>query len=597
MASEFTGRILHVNLTTGMVEVESPPESFYRTYLGGSAMGLYYILKGMQPGTDGLDPANVMTWMDSLLTGTPIAGQSRITINARSPLTDGVGDSQGGGFLPAELRFAGFTGIVIRGRATEPVYLWIHDGEAELRPAGHLWGRTTTETVDTLRAELGDPRIEVAAIGPSGEKLVRLAAIINMGNRANGRTGMGAVMGSKNLKAVAVRGTNRKAPLADTAALGKLARWGSREIPNNGDVIGPAQPRDRERARGPARRRRPADVQLQRRPVRALRGHLRRDDDGHDPHGHGHLLLLRRALQAGRDHRVRAAGRSSPGTAARSTRRRRRSARTAASTTSPRSRWPTRSATSTASTRSAPGATIAWTMECFEHGLVTEADLGFRAPFGDAAAMVRLTEMIATRDGFGDVLANGSRKAADLLGKGHEFLITVKGAEAPAHMPQAKRSLGVIYAVNPFGADHQSSEHDPMIEEGASELYMERLRLLGLRRGAGARLAGARQGPVRAADPAVLLVPRHRLAVPVRVGPGVGAVRAAGDGRLRAGRDRLGGLRRRGADGDRRAAPEHAARVQRPGGPRPQGRPAARQVLQAAHRAPGPRAASPWTTR
>ena len=241
MASEFTGRILHVNLTTGMVEIESPPESFYRTYLGGSAMGLYYILKGMQPGTDGLDPANVMTLMDSLLTGTPIAGQSRITINARSPLTDGIGDSQGGGFLPAELRFAGFTGIVIRGRAAEPVYLWIHDGEAELRPAGHLWGRTTTETVDTLRAELGDPRIEVAAIGPSGEKLVRLAAIINMGNRANGRTGMGAVMGSKNLKAVAVRGTNRKAPMADPAALGRLARWGSREIPNNGDVLGPAQ--------------------------------------------------------------------------------------------------------------------------------------------------------------------------------------------------------------------------------------------------------------------------------------------------------------------------------------------------------------------
>ena len=110
MASEFTGRILHVNLTTGTVEVEFPPESFYRTYLGGSAMGLYYILAGMQPGTDGLDPANVMTVMDSLLTGAPIAGQSRITINARSPLTDGIGDSQGGGFFPAELHFAGFTG-------------------------------------------------------------------------------------------------------------------------------------------------------------------------------------------------------------------------------------------------------------------------------------------------------------------------------------------------------------------------------------------------------------------------------------------------------------------------------------------------------
>ncbi len=237
MPGELTGRILHVDLTTGTLEVEHPPESFFRTYLGGSAMGLYYILRGMAPGTDGLDPANVLTVMDSLLTGAPIAGQSRVTISARSPLTDGIGDSQGGGFFPAELRFAGFTGIVIRGRAPEPVYLWLHDGEAELRPAGHLWGRPTSETEDLLKAELGDAKIEVAAIGPAGEKLVRLAAIINMANRANGRTGMGAVMGSKNLKAIAVRGTQRKLTLADAAVLNRLARWGSAEIPNNPDVI------------------------------------------------------------------------------------------------------------------------------------------------------------------------------------------------------------------------------------------------------------------------------------------------------------------------------------------------------------------------
>ena len=478
MASEFTGRILHVNLATGMVEVESPPESFYRTYLGGSAMGLHYILKGMQPGTDGLDPSNVMTWMDSLLTGTPIAGQSRITINARSPLTDGVGDSQGGGFLPAELRFAGFTGIVIRGRATEPVYLWIHDGEAELRPAGHLWGRTTTETVDTLRAELGDPRIEVAAIGPSGEKLVRLAAIISMGNRANGRTGMGAVMGSKNLKAVAVRGTNRKAPLADTAALGKLARWGSREIPNNGDVLG-------------------------------LRNHGT-ESVLEGQHAAGGLPTLN--YNAGQFSGYEAiSGETMTATILTDTDtcyscavRCKRVVTTefGGRPVEPRHGGPEYETAATFGSYCGiddlsaislankicnehgldtigTGATIAWTMECFEHGLVTESDLGFRAPFGDAAAMIRLAEMIATRDGFGDVLANGSRRAADLIGRGHEFLITVKGAEAPAHMPQAKRSLGVIYAVNPFGADHQSSEHDPMIEEGATELYMERLKLLG----------------------------------------------------------------------------------------------------------------------
>ena len=596
MAIEFTGRILHVNLTTGRVEVESPPESFYRTYLGGSAMGLYYILKGMEPGTDGLDPANVMTWMDSLLTGTPIAGQSRITINARSPLTDGVGDSQGGGFLPAELRFAGFTGIVIRGRATEPVYLWIHDGEAELRPAGHLWGRTTTETVDTLRAELGDPRIEVAAIGPSGEKLVRLAAIINMGNRANGRTGMGAVMGSKNLKAVAIRGTNRKAPLADTAALGKLARWGSREIPNNGDVIGlrnhgTESVLEGQHAAGglptfnynagqfdgyeaisgetmtatiltdtdtcyscAVRCKRVVTTEFGGRPVEPRHGGPEYETAAvfGSYCGIDDLSAISLANKICNEHGLDTIG---------------------------------------------TGATIAWTMECFEHGLVTEADLGFRAPFGDAAAMVRLTEMIATRDGFGDVLANGSRKAADLLGRGHEFLVTVKGAEAPAHMPQAKRSLGVIYAVNPFGADHQSSEHDPMIEEGATELYMERLKTARVRRGAGARLAGPRQGSLRAADPAVLLVPGHGLAVPVRVGPLVGAVRAAGDRRLRAGRDRLGGLRRRGAARDRRAAHQPACARSTPGRDSIARTTSCRPSSSSRSPAPDPRGAWPWTTR
>jgi aldehyde:ferredoxin oxidoreductase len=126
------------------------------------------------------------------------------------------------------------------------------------------------------------------------------------------------------------------------------------------------------------------------------------------------------------------------------------------------------------------GATIAWAMECFENGVLTEAEVGFPLKFGDAAAMVKAAEMLAKREGLGDVLANGSRKAADILGKGHDYLITVKGSEAPAHMPQAKRSLGLIYAVNPFGADHQSSEHDPMIEEGtAGDLYLGRLKMLG----------------------------------------------------------------------------------------------------------------------
>jgi aldehyde:ferredoxin oxidoreductase len=478
MPGEFTGRILHVDLTTGGLEVEHPPESFYRKYLGGSAMGLYYILQGMQPGTDGLDPSNVLTVMDSLLTGAPIAGQSRVTVNARSPLTDGIGDSQAGGFFPAELRFAGFTGIVIRGRAAEPVYLWIHDGEAELRPAGHLWGRTTSEVDDLLKAELGDDKIQVAQAGPAGEKLVRLAAIMNMANRANGRTGMGAVMGSKNLKAIVARGASKKLPLADAAGLNRLARWGAAEIPNNADVLALRTDgtenvlegqhttgtlptfnynagqfdgyeaisgetmtatilKDRDTCYACAVRcKRVVETEWRGRPVEPRHGGPEYETAAvfGSYCGVDDLPAISLANKICNEHGLDTIG---------------------------------------------TGATVAWTMECFEHGLVTEADLGFRAPFGDTAAMVRLTEMLATREGFGDVLANGSRRAADLIGKGHEYLITVKGAEAPAHMPQAKRSLGVIYAVNSFGADHQSSEHDPMIEESASDLYLERLKLLG----------------------------------------------------------------------------------------------------------------------
>ena len=144
-----------------------------------------------------------------MLTGTPVFRQSRITAAAKSPLTDAIGDAQAGSFFPAEMKFAGYDAFVIHGQAEKPVYLWVKDGVAELRPADHLWGKTTGEVEDILKEELGDKKIEVMQTGIAGENGVRYAAIINMSNRANGRTGMGAVMASKGLKAIAVRGSMR----------------------------------------------------------------------------------------------------------------------------------------------------------------------------------------------------------------------------------------------------------------------------------------------------------------------------------------------------------------------------------------------------
>lgn len=478
MAETRTGRIVHIDLTRGAIDIETPPEAFYRKYLGGSAMGMYYILRDIKLPVDPLGPDNVLTLMLSVLTGAPISGQSRMTANAASPLVDGIGDSQCGGFFPAEMRFAGFDGVVVRGQAATPMYLWLHDGQAELRPAGHLWGKTTSEVDDLLKRELGDDKIEIAQCGPAGEKLARLAAIMNMSNRANGRTGMGAVMGSKKLKAVVVRGTSKKLPWADPKRLNELAKTGAADVEANPDVLGlrkfgtagvvtyqntsgtlptfnytAGQFDGFEAISGETmadtilkdndtcyactvRCKRVVETEWQGRPVERRHGGPEYETVSTFGSycGVSDLPAIAMANKLCNDFGLDTIG---------------------------------------------VGATVAWAMECYTKGLLNEAEVGFPAPFGDAGAMVRLTELIGRREGFGKVLGEGSRRAADALGKGHELLITVKGSEAPAHMPHAKRSLALIYAVNPFGADHQSSEHDPMIEEGAAPLYMQRNQLLG----------------------------------------------------------------------------------------------------------------------
>src|SRR5512136_1231123 len=221
----YNGKILHLDLTDGKIEVETPPEAFYRKYMGGSAMGMYYILQNTPAGVDPLSPGNVLTVMASVVTGASISGQSRINVNAKSPMSGGIGDSQAGGFFPAEFKFAGYDGLVIRGKAPKWVYLTIMDGEAKLHAASHLVGKVTGEVDALLKQEVGDPKAQVMQIGPAAEKGVRFSAIVNMCNRMNGRTGMGLVMASKNLKAIVVRG-HEKPQVADPAALSALQKAG-----------------------------------------------------------------------------------------------------------------------------------------------------------------------------------------------------------------------------------------------------------------------------------------------------------------------------------------------------------------------------------
>src|SRR5437867_790161 len=220
----YWNKILHVNLSDRTTRIEEPGDPFFRRYAGGRGLIAHYLLKHVPKGADPLGPDNILVIAPGILTGAPVPGAGRHSVGAKSPLTGGFGESESGGYWGAELKRAGWDGIVFHGVSPTPVYLWINDGAVEFRDAAHLWGKITGEVEDAILAELGDPRIRIAQIGPAGENLVRFACIANELNEVAGRTGMGAVMGSKRLKAIAVRG---KIPvkIADQPALLAVAKW------------------------------------------------------------------------------------------------------------------------------------------------------------------------------------------------------------------------------------------------------------------------------------------------------------------------------------------------------------------------------------
>ncbi|HXD08968.1 MAG TPA: aldehyde ferredoxin oxidoreductase family protein [Anaerolineales bacterium] len=480
MPNGYTGKILHVDLTKGALTVEEPNEAFYRKYLGGSAMGMHYILRDMPRGVDPLSPENVLTLFTGVTTGAPISGQSRLNANAKSPISGGIGDSQSGGFFPAELKFAGFDGIVIKGKSEKPVYLAIVDGNYELRDAAHLMGKKSGDVDDIIHKEV-DPKAEILQHGIGAENGVLFSSLVSMSNRHNGRTGMGLVMASKNLKAVVVRG-KQKVKVADQKALTALNRIGPKAIPENGDMDGLAkfgtavvvlfnntigtlptrnynegqfescEPISGEKMAETILTERDtcyACVVKCKRVVEIKEGAYKAEPRYGGPEyetlgtfgsycGIDDLAAISLANQICNEYAVDTI---------------------------------------------ACGATIAFAMECYEKGIITKEQTdGLELKFGDADVMLQVLEKIVNGEGeLGKTLGMGSERAAKKWGNGaDECLITVKGAEAPAHMPQAKRSLGLIYAVNPFGADHQSSEHDPYYEEGVGDFNLDRLKQIGL---------------------------------------------------------------------------------------------------------------------
>ncbi len=458
MPNGYHGKILHVDLTHHKFKVEEPDDILYRKYMGGSAMGVHYLLKNTPPKIDPLDPRNTLCFFTSVITGAPISGLSRLTVTAKSPTSQLVGDSQSGGMFPVAFKGSGYDGIVITGRSEKPVYLWINSEKSELRDANHLLGRFTADVEDAIRAELGDDKVQIAQCGPAAENEVLFGSIITNANRANGRTGMGTIMASKNLKAVAVSG-RIKTPFANPEGIKELAKEGAKRLPGSpvehlgkygtaGSVVGKNKTgylpslnwssgylENAERISGETM----YDTVLKERDT-----------------CYGCVVRCKRVVEikdgkyqvseryGGPEYETVATMGSYCGV-----------------TDLEAVCYANQLCNMYGMDTISCGATIAWFMDCVEHGYLEDTFIpGEPCKFGNAHAMVKLVEMIAKQEGIGKTLGKGSERAAVELGVGQELLVSVKNNEFPAHMPQEKRSLGLIYAVNSFGADHCSSEHD-----------------------------------------------------------------------------------------------------------------------------------------
>lgn len=467
----YTGKILRVDLSSGTISTEEPDENFYRRYFGGRGVIAYYLLKEVPRGTDPLAPDNLLIFSAGPITGVALPGAGRHSVGAKSPVTGGYGEAEAGGFFGAELKHAGFDAIIFKGRASNPVYLWIYEGQAELRDASHLWGKTTGETQTALRQELNDQRIRVSCIGPAGENLVRFACIINDLRDAAGRCGLGAVMGSKRLKAVAVRGNGRveTADLERIKALARYVRDGvptrSRGLHDNGTAGGVPYLNASgglptcnfqqgwfelaDKISGDTMRQ---TILIGREtcyacPIRCKRVVRTPDPFPTDPQyggpeyetiaalgsncGIGDLAAIARANML-----CNAYGLDTIAT----------------------------------------GSVIAFAMECAERGLLGSSQ---SLSFGDAKAMLDLVEAIAFRRGLGNLLAEGSWRAAQGIGQeALSYAMHVKGQELPMHEPRWKMGMGLGYALSVTGADHMHNIHDNMYTKPGSAL--EDLRSLGI---------------------------------------------------------------------------------------------------------------------
>ncbi|MBN1314992.1 MAG: aldehyde ferredoxin oxidoreductase family protein [Anaerolineales bacterium] len=447
------GKILRVNLSEATTTVEPVDPQTAKDFLGGRGWAIKYLSDEVDPKTDPLDPANKLIFATGPLTATPAPTGNRYMVITRSPLTGALACSNSGGVFPTQMKQTGFDLFIFEGRAEKPVYLWVNDGQAEIRPAEHLWGKNVPDTEDALLTET-HPKAKVACIGPAGERLVKVAAIMNDKHRAAARSGVGAVMGSKNLKAVVVLGT-QKVSLAQPEEMKALSNQVRADV--RADVKKGSSLREYGTAYVP-----PVTSEMGILPTRNFQTGVFEEVEAISGHTLKEKYLKRPKacfgcpIACGRDtvvddpdyagegegpeYETIAALGSSCGVS-------NLAAITKANYVC------NELGLDTIST----GMTISCAMEMFEKGFLPEADTGRPLRFGDADTVIELVKLTAYREGFGDVLAEGSYRMAEKYGH-PEFSITAKRLEFPGYDPRGAKGMGLLYATSNKGASHMAGD-------------------------------------------------------------------------------------------------------------------------------------------
>ena len=453
MKGGYVGKILNVDLSTGALKDEVLNEDLCRDYIGGYGIGARKLFSSLKPGTDALGPDNILGFMTGPLTGTPAPTGASYTVFAKSPLTGGWGDANSGGSFGPHLKFAGYDGIMFTGRSKEPVYLLIKDGKAELKPAAGIWGKDSFDTEDALKSQHGAD-VEVACIGPSGEQQSLLACVMNNKGRAAGRSGIGAVMGSKKLKAIVVAG-NADLPLADKEKASEIRRDCLTNLTpvsqffkgtgTPGTTLGSAMSGDS--------------------PVKNWSGAGVADFPNAKALGFEALapLVAKRygcwhcPLSCGGIMKP-AAGEYDYG---KESHRPEYETLAMFGSNCLNSNLESVIMVNDVCNRAgidtiSAGAAVAFAIECYENGILTKADTdGLELTWGNYKAIVTLNDMICQRKGLGAVLADGVRKAAAKIGKGSErYAMHIGGQEVPAHDPKLGRQYSVTYTLDATPARH-----------------------------------------------------------------------------------------------------------------------------------------------